>query len=112
MSLLPDSLIPDCSVHGVWVRSNTHDMFGRLCYKVSNRYAPGSIEFMVQWEIDADVGFKSKTGSYELPEDLEVRPYQPKPWYKGAVVEEVVYSSMTHEWVTEQPPFREGARVW
>ena len=58
---------------------------------MTNRAFPGSVEFMVMWNPDADVGTKMFTGGYEDPETLEVRPYQPKPWFKGPIVKEVVY---------------------
>jgi len=68
-------------------------MFGRICYKMLDRTEPGSVEFMILWNPDADVGTKGFTGGYEDPETLEVRPYQPRPWFDEPIVKEVVYVS-------------------
>lgn len=89
MDTLVESLELDATVHGVWVRSLTHDGFGRICYKVRNRLYEGSVEFLVMWEADADMGTTRPTASYATPEELMVRPYKPRPWAK--MPKEVVY---------------------
>lgn len=89
-------MLPDVAVHGTWVRSNVHDAFGRLCYRVSNRIEPGSIEFLVLWNADADLGTKAPSAGYHEASELEVRPYKPKPWFKvwdGKILE-VIYEPM------------------
>lgn len=87
-------MLLDVAVHGVWVRSLVHDAFGRLCYKVSNRLEPGSIEFLVVWEPDEDLGTKKSFAGYHLAEDLMVRPYKPRPWYnEDEYPMEVVYGN-------------------
>ncbi len=74
-------MIPDVAIHGTWVRSLIHDGFGRICYEIQNRHKPGSIEFLVMWEPDKDLGTTNMTASYHDAEDLMVRPYKPRPWY-------------------------------
>lgn len=74
-------MIPDCTVHGTWVRSRVHDGFGRICWQINGRMSPDSVEFFIMWNgPDPDMGTKGPTGSYHSPEDLDVRPYKPKPW--------------------------------
>lgn len=79
----------DVAVHGTWVRSLTTDAFGRLCYKIRNRLEPGSVEFLVMWQPDKDLGWTNHVASYASPEELVVRPYKPKPWAEMPL--EVVY---------------------
>ena len=71
-------MLPETDVHGTWVRSLVHDAFGRLCWRIENRLEPGSVEFMVVWE--KGEAFKTSSAGYHDPEDLEVRPYRPRPW--------------------------------
>lgn len=89
MDTLVESPELDVTVHGVWVRSLTHDGFGRICYKVRNMQYEGSVEFLVMWEADADIGTRMPTASYATPEELMVRPYKPRPW--ATMPKEVVY---------------------
>lgn len=77
------------AIHGTWVRHQVTDAFGRLCYKILNRTGDGSVEFLVLWEPDKDLGLKSQAAGYADPEDLMVRPYKPKPWTD--MPKEVVY---------------------
>lgn len=83
-------MLPSVDIHGTWVRSLRHDMFGRLAYKVINRNGDGRIEFLVLWEPDDDMGTKTQTSSYHDPEELMVRSYKPKPWMKNPP-KEVIY---------------------
>lgn len=85
-------MIPDATVHGVWVRSIELDTFGRISYRVNNRHTDGSVEFLVMWEPSEKLDSRRNTASYHKPEDLVVRPYKPKPWFKGdRVVKETNY---------------------
>jgi hypothetical protein len=63
-----------------------HDGFGRLCWKIIDREYYGQVEFFVMWEADEDL-FKSSTGGYAKPEDLDVRPYKPRPWIVNPPIE-------------------------
>jgi len=83
-------MIPDVAVHGTWVRSLVHDGFGRLCWRILHRISPDSVEWVVLWEADEDLGTKVRTSSYHEAKDLEVRPYKPKPWIDNPPIE-VVY---------------------
>lgn len=80
-------MLPDVTVHGVWVRSLVHDGFGRLCWKITDREYFGQVEFFVLWEPDEDMGTKGPTGGYHEAQDLDVRPYPPKPWVDNPPVE-------------------------
>lgn len=81
-------LLPDVAVHGTWVRSLVHDGFGRLCWRVTDRTYFGQIEFFVMWEgPDEDMGTKGPTGGYHEAKDLDVRPYQPRPWIENPPIE-------------------------
>lgn len=82
------AILPDVTVHGVWVRSRVHDGFGRLCWKVIDREYYGQVEFFVLWNgPDEDMGTKGPTGGYHDPENLDVRPYKPKPWLDNPPIE-------------------------
>lgn len=82
-----NDLLPDVTVHGTWVRSSVHNGFGRICWRVDRRYGPNTVEFFVMWNgPDKDMGTKGPTADYHRPEDLEVRPYPPKPWLRNPAV--------------------------
>ena len=80
-------MLPDVAVHGTWVRSRVHDGFGRLAWRILFRVAPDSDEWVVMWEPDEDLGTKVRTSSYHDSKDLDVRPYQPRPWVKNPPTE-------------------------
>lgn len=81
-------MLPDVGVHGTWVRSRIHDGFGRLCWKILYRTSPDSEEWFVMWNgPDKDMGTTGPTGSYHDAEDLDVRPYAPRPWIDNPPIE-------------------------
>lgn len=73
-------MIPDFTghdLHGVWVRSTITDQFGRIGYKYGNK------GFWIVWEPIGSMGKRAvPTASFHTAEELNVRPYKPKPWYK------------------------------
>ena len=85
-------MIPDATVHGVWVRSIPLDTFGRIAYRVNDRAYDGSVEFMIQWQPSEKLDSRRHSGGYHAPEDLVVRPFKPRPWYdQERIVKEVNY---------------------
>ncbi len=85
-------LIPDVAIHGTWVRSIPNDTFGRLCYKILNRHHQGSVEFLVVWEPNKELGTTKPFAGYADTEDLMVRPYKPRPWIDNPP-QEVIYDA-------------------
>lgn len=91
--MIPNPLVPSVAVHGTWVRSSRHDGFGRICY-VEYQHRPVEatiIEVLVMWQPDKDIGTVNMTASYHRPEELEVRPFKPRPWQRDPVSRMEVY---------------------
>lgn len=85
----------NAAVHGVWVRSTRTDDFGRIAYLVYDRNYDGHEEAFVMWEGD---GKFSKSGSYHDFEELNVRPYKPRPWFTNKRIPLLVqYGSLEME---------------
>ena len=82
------------AIHGTWVRSTRTDEFGRIAYMVYDRAHEGSVEAMVMWQPSGS----GKTGggftaSYHFAEELNVRPYKPRPWFQEErIVDSVRYT--------------------